>query len=114
MNFLQHLWDFLCSFYTISLQTLLRGAKWRIFFAPLPSPSSNVPPPTATSQPISNPSAAHNSPSNSKQDSSNEEKADFLRTHGADYGYPTGPLSIDQLRDLEFTRLKGILGAYVR
>ena len=112
INFLRHIWDSLCSFYTISQQTLLRGAKWRILLAPLPSLSTNGPPPTATSRP----SAAHNSPSlpNSKQDSSSEEKADFLRTHGADYGYPTGPLSIDELRDLEFTRLKGTIDAYLR
>ena len=106
--FLRQLWGYFCSFYTISLQTLVTGAKLRTLFAPIPSLVPNASPLSATSQPFSNPYAAHNTPSNSKQDSSSQDKADFLRTYGSDYGYPDGPLSIDQLRDLEFTRLKGI------
>ncbi|KAK7846169.1 molybdenum cofactor sulfurase [Quercus suber] len=37
------------------------------------------------------------------------EKAEFLKEFGADYGYPTGPKSIDQIRATEFKRLDGLV-----
>ena len=35
------------------------------------------------------------------------EKEEFLKEFGSDYGYPTGPKSIDQIRATEFKRLDG-------
>ena len=35
------------------------------------------------------------------------EKEEFLKEFGGDYGYPTGPKSIDQIRATEFKRLDG-------
>lgn len=35
------------------------------------------------------------------------EKEEFLKEFGADYGYPNGPKSIDQIRATEFKRLDG-------
>ena len=35
------------------------------------------------------------------------EKEEFLKEFGADYGYPSGPKSIDQIRATEFKRLDG-------
>ncbi|KAK7846168.1 molybdenum cofactor sulfurase [Quercus suber] len=41
------------------------------------------------------------------------EKAEFLKEFGADYGYPTGPKSIDQIRATEFKRLDVHLISFV-
>ncbi|KAM3732066.1 hypothetical protein ACB098_11G032800 [Castanea mollissima] len=37
------------------------------------------------------------------------EKEEFLKEFGADYGYPGGPKSIDQIRATEFKRLDGLV-----
>ncbi|KAL4598330.1 hypothetical protein ACB092_11G052900 [Castanea dentata] len=37
------------------------------------------------------------------------EKEEFLKEFGADYGYPNGPKSIDQIRATEFKRLDGLV-----
>jgi molybdenum cofactor sulfurtransferase len=35
------------------------------------------------------------------------QKEEFLKEFGADYGYPNGPKTIDQIRATEFKRLDG-------
>ena len=35
------------------------------------------------------------------------DKEEFLKEFGADYGYPNGPKTIDEIRATEFKRLDG-------
>uniref|UniRef100_A0A2N9F1C9 Aminotransferase class V domain-containing protein n=1 Tax=Fagus sylvatica TaxID=28930 RepID=A0A2N9F1C9_FAGSY len=37
------------------------------------------------------------------------QKEEFLKEFGADYGYPNGPKTIDQIRATEFKRLDGLV-----
>ncbi|KAL4200828.1 hypothetical protein AMTRI_Chr02g255600 [Amborella trichopoda] len=45
----------------------------------------------------------------SENERMDDEKAEFLKEFGRDYGYPEGSKSIDEIRALEFKRLNGLV-----